>query len=102
MPGSAPHRKDHSNQTDLLMNFTPASLAASAACALLAAPALTAAGPEENRQVETEEEQPEAEVENEAKEDKRICRRIRVDMSSRRKTRVCLTAEEWRELNQRR
>lgn len=96
------------------MNFTPARLAALAACGLLAAPApaLAAAGPDEDQQVETGDEQVEveaeagvgtdAEAEVEAKEDKRICRRIRVDMSSRRKTRVCLTAEGWRELNQRR
>lgn len=38
----------------------------------------------------------------EVKEEKRICRRIATDMSSRRKERVCLTKEDWRELNQRR
>lgn len=37
-----------------------------------------------------------------AEEEERICRSIRVDASSRRKTRVCLTQEGWRELNQRR
>ncbi len=35
-------------------------------------------------------------------EEERICRSIRVDMSSRRKTRVCLTEEGWRNLNQQR
>ncbi|WP_299192425.1 hypothetical protein [uncultured Erythrobacter sp.] len=35
-------------------------------------------------------------------EEERICRRIRVDMSSRRATRVCMTRDEWREFNQRR
>lgn len=35
-------------------------------------------------------------------EEKIICRSIRLDMSSRRKTRVCRTEEEWRQLNQRR
>lgn len=37
-----------------------------------------------------------------AEEEERICRSIRVDASSRRKTRVCLTQEGWRQLNQRR
>jgi len=32
-------------------------------------------------------------------EDKRICRYVKLDMASRRKTKVCRTAEEWRELN---
>jgi hypothetical protein len=31
-------------------------------------------------------------------EDERICRHIRLDMSSRRKTKICRTTEEWREL----
>lgn len=35
-------------------------------------------------------------------EEERICRRVRVDASSRRATRVCLTREGWREFNQRR
>ena len=35
-----------------------------------------------------------------AEEDKRICRYVRLDMSSRRKERVCRTASEWREINQ--
>lgn len=39
---------------------------------------------------------------NEAEEEELICRSIRLDMSSRRKTRVCRTEEGWRELNQRR
>lgn len=38
-------------------------------------------------------------AQEEAKEEERICRRIRTDMSSRRATRVCLTRDEWRELN---
>ncbi|MHA7818236.1 MAG: hypothetical protein ACX930_01170 [Erythrobacter sp.] len=38
----------------------------------------------------------------EAEEAKRICRRIRTDMSSRRMERVCMTRDEWREFNQRR
>lgn len=35
----------------------------------------------------------------EATEDKRICRYVKLDASSRRKTKVCRTVEEWRELN---
>lgn len=35
----------------------------------------------------------------EAAEPERICRHVRLDMSSRRKTKVCRTVEEWRELN---
>ena len=45
-------------------------------------------------------EQPEAAVE--PKEEAVTCRYIRVDASSRRKTRVCRTAEGWRQLNQQR
>lgn len=37
-----------------------------------------------------------------AKEEKRICRRVKTDMSSRRATKVCKTKDEWREFNQRR
>ena len=32
-------------------------------------------------------------------EDKRICRYVKLDMASRRKTKVCRTVEEWRDLN---
>lgn len=35
----------------------------------------------------------------EAKEEKRICRRISEQMNSRRKTKVCMTKQEWREFN---
>lgn len=34
-----------------------------------------------------------------AEDDKRVCKSVRADPSSRRKTRVCRTMEEWRELN---
>jgi len=44
----------------------------------------------------------EQKVEPVAKEEKRICRRIRTDISSRRKEKVCMTSEEWRAYNQRR
>ena len=43
---------------------------------------------------------PEATAEPE--EEAVTCRYIRLDSSSRRKTRVCRTAEGWRQLNQRR
>ncbi|MEP5939079.1 MAG: hypothetical protein ABJ239_12190 [Erythrobacter sp.] len=33
-------------------------------------------------------------------EEKRICRRISMDMSSRRKEKVCLTKDGWRDFNQ--
>jgi hypothetical protein len=34
-----------------------------------------------------------------AGEDKRICRYVKLETASRRKTKVCRTTEEWRELN---
>ncbi|MEO9463108.1 MAG: hypothetical protein ABJ242_10260 [Marinomonas sp.] len=34
------------------------------------------------------------------KAEKRICRRIRTDASSRRKTKICMTSAEWRAANQ--
>ncbi|NBB24556.1 hypothetical protein GVM20_05415 [Porphyrobacter sp. SLTP] len=34
-----------------------------------------------------------------AEENKRVCKSVRADPSSRRKTRVCRTMEEWRGLN---
>lgn len=41
---------------------------------------------------------PEAAAED-AAEDKRICRYVKLDTASRRKTKLCRTTEEWRELN---
>ena len=93
----------------------PASLRllAAAAClclaplgtAALADPADTAAKP----QAPAPQEQPAepaapaapapAPAEIETDKDKRICKSVRADPSSRRKTRVCRTMEEWRELN---
>ena len=45
--------------------------------------------------------QPEGETAKDetAEENKRICRSVRADPASRRKTRICRTPEEWRELN---
>lgn len=34
-----------------------------------------------------------------SEEGQRVCRSVRADPSSRRKTRVCRTAEEWRNMN---
>lgn len=61
----------------------------------------TPASPEETARQHTPEtaETGETAASNEAAEDKRICRHVRLDMSSRRKTKVCRTVEEWRELN---
>ncbi len=42
---------------------------------------------------------PDAAAPEAAAEDKRICKSVRADPSSRRKTRVCRTMAEWRELN---
>lgn len=36
---------------------------------------------------------------SEAEADKRVCRYVKLDASSRRKTKVCRTVEEWRDLN---
>jgi hypothetical protein len=40
-------------------------------------------------------------AQEEAKEEKKICRTDRATGSLTRRTRVCMTAEEWRELNTR-
>jgi hypothetical protein len=44
-------------------------------------------------------EAPAAETGAEAAQDKRICRYVKLETASRRKTKVCRTLEEWRELN---
>jgi len=93
------------------MNFTPVRNAALFACALIAAPALASGTLQDAEEPETEaaasekeaaEDAEAPEAKPQAKEEKRICRRVRLDMSSRRATRVCKTADEWREFNQRR
>lgn len=43
-----------------------------------------------------------AEAAEREEEEEIICRSIRLDMSSRRKTRVCRTEEGWRQMNQQR
>ena len=40
-----------------------------------------------------------AKAPEEATEEKRICRYVKLDTATRRKTKVCRTVEEWRELN---
>lgn len=60
------------------------------------APAGTPAPREEPAEAET---QPVEGAESEADADKRVCRYVKLDASSRRKTKVCRTVEEWRDLN---
>lgn len=48
---------------------------------------------------EQDSEQTAEQVQEEKAEDKRICRRISTGMGSRKKERVCMTSEEWREFN---
>ena len=63
------------------------------ALALGVSPAL-AAEPEEKKK----EEAPKAEQEKKAKDEK-ICRYIRMDMSSRRKEKICRTRQGWIDFN---
>ncbi|MBV7259896.1 hypothetical protein [Erythrobacter crassostreae] len=76
---------------------------------LLAVPALAAQPEDQAKGVEAAEateagkkEESVPTAEPKAKEEKRICRRVRTDASSRRATKVCKTKNEWREFNQRR
>lgn len=64
------------------------------ALAALSMPAV-ASEPEEKK----DEKKTEAQKPAEAKDEK-ICRYIRMDMSSRRKEKVCLTKEGWTDFNQ--
>lgn len=75
------------------------------ACALFVLPVATVA----NAAGQTAEKPPASEepaeqsaddaAEDAVTEEKRICRYVKLDTSSRRKTKVCRTSEEWRELN---
>ena len=90
-----------------------AILALAPLMALIALPATAEKAPEEITKTETTQvvdveteqkpEQKPAETEAKAevkpKAEKRICRHIRTDASSRRKTKVCRTNDEWREIN---
>lgn len=70
--------------------------------AVLSVPAIADEAPEETNASteETAATTEEAKKKSKKEESKRICRYIRADASSRRKTRVCMTAEAWREANQ--
>jgi len=97
------------------MNHTFTRPAAIVTC-FLAVPLFSVSALADEPRQEAQQEQPspqaeasakDAPTQNEApaaaeqpKEEERICRRIRTDMSSRRATRVCMTSEEWREFNQ--
>lgn len=70
------------------MKLVLAAVAAPAAALLLSVPALA-----------VEPEEAETEKVEKAKEEKKICRRITEGMGSRRKVRVCLTREEWKNFN---
>lgn len=80
------------------------------ACALLltvpfAAAASAAPGDEPAKPADTEQKDKPAEDTSAdaatavAEEDKLICRYVKLDTASRRKTKVCRTVEGWRELN---
>ena len=88
------------------MNLYRPFLLAIAGSALLAPLAASAnvqtspAGTPVPREEPVEAEAPPADsAESEADADKRVCRYVKLDASSRRKTKVCRTVEEWRELN---
>nr|WP_298896193.1 hypothetical protein [uncultured Altererythrobacter sp.] len=54
----------------------------------------------EPAQTASEAEEPKTDQAQEQKaEDERICRRISTGMGSRKKERVCMTSQEWREFN---
>ena len=63
--------------------------------AVMAADPDTAAPPAAEDSAEPDE----AKSDDTAAEDKRICRYVKLETASRRKTKVCRTTEEWRELN---
>ena len=64
---------------------------------LFAAPAF--AQPETEDKTEDREKVEKVEKVEETAEEKRICKRIAADMSSRRRTKVCLTRDEWKTFN---
>ncbi|MDJ0641342.1 MAG: hypothetical protein QNJ15_00860 [Erythrobacter sp.] len=70
------------------MKSALAAVAAPAAALLLSAPAFA-----------SDPEQAETEKVEKAKEEKKICRRVTEGMGSRRKVKVCLTREEWKNFN---
>ena len=75
-----------------------------AAAALLAASVTSAAPPEEqtgSERVSAEESTAEAPVQAEAEPERKVCRTERATGSLTRRTRVCMTAAQWRELHDR-
>jgi hypothetical protein len=61
-----------------------------------------AAMPSPQEDEPTEAQQPDAPAEDEVEavvEEKRICRYVRLETATRRKTKLCRTTEEWRQLN---
>ena len=67
-------------------------LAIIAAASLIAIPASAEPDEQETEAVEAEEEK--------AKEEKKICKRIATSAMSRRRTRVCMTRDEWQAYNE--
>lgn len=84
------------------MNF-PRRTALALAGALLFAPlGVVAQSSDQDTPPATEDSAKQADAEApkaEAEEDKRICRYVKLDTASRRKTKLCRTVEEWRQLN---
>ena len=72
--------------------------AATASAAVQDAPAATPSAGEETAPPPAPD-STDAKAAEEAAEPERICRHVKLDASSRRKTKVCRTVEEWRELN---
>ena len=85
------------------LSFRAGAVLAVLPAPLFASAALAAQSAEPQNEGETAEKQQapaeKADVEDDATEPARICRYVRLDMSSRRKTKVCRTTEQWRELN---
>ncbi len=73
--------------------------AATASAARQDAPAPATPAPSEDTAQQPAPDSAETRTAEETAEPERICRHVRLDMSSRRKTKVCRTVEEWRELN---
>lgn len=72
-----------------------------AAATLMTATAAMAAPPEERAAGEAPTATAAADSEPEPAEEKKICRTERATGSLTRRTRVCMTAEQWREVNSR-
>lgn len=73
--------------------------AATARAAVQNAPAATTPAAGEETAAPSAPDSTQAKAAEEAAEPERICRYVKLDASSRRKTKVCRTVEEWRELN---